>query len=388
MVNLLKLRSAFTELSAAEPRLFSAPGRVNLIGEHTDYNEGFVLPMAAILRTYVAVGERSDGQVLAHSVDLGETVSFSVNAHAGRPQPGSRSWVSYIQGIIHILGAAGLTLSGANLAIASDVPIGAGLSSSAALEISVGFALDEMAGLEISRLDLARVAQEAEHVFVGTHSGLMDQLTATFAEKNHAMLIDCRSFQVTQIPMELPRTAVAICDTRVKHALVSSAYNDRRRECERAVQLLRKKKPHVRALRDLNKDDLTLVEDLPEPERRRARHVINENERTVEAAEALEANDAEKLGELMVQSHESLRDDFEVSCRELDTMFELARKQDGVCGARMMGGGFGGCTVNLVDREKVETFSERMMVGYQEITGLVPLIDVVHPDGGVSELFV
>lgn len=388
MVDLSKLRSAFAELSGVEPRLFSAPGRANLIGEHTDYNEGFVLPMAANLRTYVAAGPRSDGEVWVHSVDLNETASFFLNRHGSSSQTGTQSWVNYIQGIIQSLSAAGLTFGGANLAISSEVPIGAGLSSSAALEISVGFALAEMSGLEISRLELAHAAQEAEHVFVGTNSGLMDHLTATFAEKNHAMLIDCRSFQVTQIPMRLPTTAIAICDTRVKHALVSSAYNERRRECEHAVQLLREKKPGVRALRDLEMDDLNLVEDLPEPERRRARHVVTENERTVQAAQALAANDAGRLGELMVKSHESLRDDFEVSCRELDLMFELALNQEGVSGARMMGGGFGGCTINLVDRERLETFAERMTVGYQRATGLVPLINVVQADAGVSELFV
>jgi galactokinase len=388
MVDLLKLRSAFAELSPAEPRLFSAPGRVNLIGEHTDYNEGFVLPIAANLRTFVAAGHRTDGQVLVHSMDLDQTASFSLNEYAGGSLTDSRSWVSYIQGITHILGAAGLTLGGANLAIASDVPIGAGLSSSAALEISVGFALAEMAGLEISRLDLARVAQEAEHVFVGTHSGLMDQLTATFAEKNHAMLIDCRSLQVRQIPFELPTSAIAICDTRVKHALVSSAYNERRRECEHAVQLLREEKPDVCALRDFEIDDLKLVEALPEAERRRARHVITENERTIQAAQALAENDAAKLGELMVRSHESLRDDFEVSCRELDIMFELALNQDGISGARMMGGGFGGCTINLVSQAKLEIFTERMTEGYQQATGMLPVITVVQADHGVSELFV
>ena len=388
MVDLAKLRKAFAELSAVEPRLFSAPGRVNLIGEHTDYNEGFVLPIAANLRTYVAVGPRSDGQVWVQSVDVNETASFSLNQHGSSSQTGPKSWVSYIQGMTHTLSSAGLSLGGANLAISSDVPIGAGLSSSAALEISVGFALAEMAGLEISRLHLARAGQEAEHVFIGTNSGLMDQLTATFAEKNHAMLIDCRSFQVTQIPIEIPRTAIAICDTRVKHALVNSAYNERCRECEHAVQLLRKKKPDVRALRDLDTDDLSLVEDLPEPERRRARHVVTENERTVQAAQALAANNPGKLGELMVASHESLRDDFEVSCRELDILFELALGLEGISGVRMMGGGFGGCTINLVDREKLEQFTERMTVGYQQATGLVPVIKVIQADDGVSELLV
>lgn len=387
MVDLLRLRTAFAEFSTAEPRLFSAPGRVNLIGEHTDYNEGFVLPMAANLRTYVAAGHRGDGEVWVHSVDLDDTASFSLNQPGANSQTECKSWISYIQGITHILGGAGLMFGGANLAIASDVPIGAGLSSSAALEISVGFALAQMAGLEISRLELARAAQEAEHVFVGTKSGLMDQLTATFAEKNHAMFIDCRSYQVTQIPMRLPTTAIAICDTRVKHALVNSAYNQRRRECEHAVALLRKKKqPHVRALRDLAIDDLNLVEELPEPERRRARHVVTENERTVQAAQALAGNDAEKLGEFLVSSHESLRDDFEVSCRELDIMFDLALNEEGVSGARMMGGGFGGCTINLVDRDKLELFADRMTTGYQLATGLVPIINVVQPDDGVKEL--
>jgi galactokinase len=386
MVDLAKLRKAFAELSAVEPRLFSAPGRVNLIGEHTDYNEGFVLPIAANLRTYVAVGPRSDGQVWVQSLDLNETASFSLNQHGSSSQTGPKSWVSYIQGMTHTLSSAGLSLGGANLAISSDVPMGAGLSSSAALEISVGFALAEMAGLEISRLHLARAGQEAEHFFVGTNSGLMDQLTATFAKQNHAMLIDCRSFQVTQIRIEIPKTAVVICDTRVKHALVSSAYNERRRDCERAVQLLREKKPNVRALRDLEIDDLSLVEDLPEPERHRARHVITENERTVQAARALEGNDAGKLGELIVESHESLRDEFEVSCRELDIMFELALGQDGVAGARMMGGGFGGCTINLVSRDNLEIFTDRMVAGYERATGLVPTITVVQADDGVSEL--
>ena len=386
MVDLAKLRSSFAEISTLEPRVFSAPGRVNLIGEHTDYNDGFVLPMAANLRTCVAVGKRNDGQVWARSVDLNETASFSLKQYGSSSQNGTKSWISYIQGVTETLCEQGLIFGGANLVIASDVPIGAGLSSSAALEIAVGFALAEMAGLKLSRLELAQSAQKGERVFVGTNSGLMDQLTATFAKENHAMLIDCRSLQITQIPMRLP-TAIVICDTRVKHALVSSAYNERRRECEHAVALLSQKdKPGVRALRDLELDDLNLVEDLPEPERRRARHVVTENNRTLEAAQALAANDAEKLGEFMVRSHQSLRDDFEVSCPELDLMFDLALSQEGVSGARMMGGGFGGCTINLVEREKLALFADRMTAGYQLATGLVPLINVVQPDDGVKEL--
>jgi len=388
MVDLLKLRSAFAELSSSQPRLFSAPGRVNLIGEHTDYNEGFVLPMAANLRTYVAAGERNDGKIVVHSVDLNEVAEFSLDEKVGSSQTGSSGWINYIQGVTHFLCAAGLDCEGANLAIASDVPIGAGLSSSAALEVAVGFALAKMGELEISRHELARIAQEAEHVFVGTNSGLMDQLTATLAEQNHAMLIDCRSFQVTQIPMSLPGTAVVICDTRVKHELVSSAYNQRREECESAVRLLRNKKANVRALRDLELDDLDLVENLPEIERRRARHVITENERTVAAAQSLAAGDAVALGQLMTESHKSLRDDFEVSCSELDIMCDLALGLESVSGARMMGGGFGGCTINLVARESLAEFADSMTAGYHRATGLMPSIHVVQPDDGVSELFV
>ena len=388
MVDLAKLRNSFAEISSVEPRLFSAPGRVNLIGEHTDYNEGFVLPMAASSRTFVAVGKRSDGQVWVHSVDLDETASFSLN-QKGSSQSETKSWVNYIRGMTETLCDEGLTFDGANLVIASDVPIGAGLSSSAALEIAVGFALAEMTGLKISPLELAQSAQKAEHLFVGTKSGLMDQLTAAFAKENHAMLIDCRSFQITQIPMRLPKTVTVICDTRVKHTLVSSAYNDRRRECERAVALLSQKdKPEVRALRDLDLDDLNLIDQLPEPERRRARHVVTENKRTLQAAQALAANDVQELGELMVGSHESLRDDFEVSCPELDVMVDLALSVEGVSGARMMGGGFGGCTINLVDLEKLDLFAERMTAGYQSATGLLPVINVVQPDDGVKELYI
>ncbi|HEY6230930.1 MAG TPA: galactokinase [Pyrinomonadaceae bacterium] len=415
MIDLGKLQQAFAKLSGRAPRLFSAPGRVNLIGEHTDYNEGFVLPFAASLRTYVAAALRDDEQVRVHSdltgfavgarhaapVPLNESTSFRLARSedtacrvttsetekdfqtVDRDQPGD-GWVRYIQGVTETLVAAGLTFGGADLAIASEVPIGAGLSSSAALEISVGYGLAKLAAFEIAPLHLARAAQKAEHDFVGANSGLMDQLTATCGKKDHAMFIDCRSYEITQIPLELPEIAVVICDTRVKHALASSAYNQRRRECEQAVELLREQKPEVNSLRDVEVSDLQIIEELPEPERRRARHVVTENERTVQAVEALEAGDVVRLGKLMRQSHASLRDDFEVSCRELDIMFELAASQ--ALGARMMGGGFGGCTINLVLRDSLDNFKEHMTAGYRQATGLDPVIHVVRADDGVNEL--
>ena len=385
MLDLPKLRKAFAELSPKEPRIFSAPGRVNLIGEHTDYNGGFVLPMAANLRTYVAAALREDGQVNVYSADLDQRASFS-SARAESDLQMADSWSAYVHGMTQTLMRRGLKLSGADLAILSEVPIGAGLSSSAALEISVGFALREIAGDKIDLMDLALAAQEAEHDFVGTNSGLMDQLTAAFAKKNHAMFIDCRLNQIKQITMNLPAVEVVICDTKVKHALVSSSYNERRRECEHAVELLQVEKPEVKLLSDLDTTNLDIINQLPEPERRRARHVVTENQRTVQAAEALQRSDACGLGRLMTQSHKSLRDDFEVSGPELDVMFNLAQDQKGVYGARMMGGGFGGSTINLVELESLDSFIDHMNANYLQATGLVPNVNVVRTDDGVSEL--
>ena len=384
MIDLPNLLKAFAGLSPREPRLFSAPGRVNLIGEHTDYNRGFVLPVAANLRTYVAAALRDDDQVNVYSIDLDARVSFSLELQDDARMAGS--WAAYVQGMTQTLMGRGLNFSGADLAILSEVPLGAGLSSSAALEVSVGFALTEIAGWKISLLDLALAAQEAEHVYVGTNSGLMDQLTATFAKKNHAMFINCRSNQIKQIPMDLPATEIVICNTQVKHALVSSSYNERRQECEHAVELLQIKKPEVESLSDLDTTDLGVINQLPDPERRRARHVVTENQRTVQAAEALQRSDVEGLGRLMTKSHKSLRDDFEVSSRELDIMFELAQGQRGVYGSRMMGGGFGGCTINLVELKSLNCFINHITAGYKLATGLVPSVIVLRPDNGVSEL--
>lgn len=385
VIDLRKLRDAFAELSSTRARLFSAPGRVNLIGEHTDYNEGFVLPIGASLRVYVAAALRHDGQVRVFSQDLNETKTFSVAKSSNSAQR-SKGWLSYVEGITQTLVGAGVEFPGADFAIVSEVPLGGGLSSSAALEVSIGFAILKLCGSSIDLLDLAIKAQEAEHVFVGTRSGLMDQLSVTFAEKDRAMLIDCRSLEIRQIPINLPTTAVVICNTGVKHNLANSAYNERRQECEHAVALLREKKPEVRALRDVNFNEIDLLEDLPQPERSRARHVIAENERTIEASRALAAGDVNKLGTLMIQSHVSLRDDFEVSCRELDIMFELAQEQRGVSGARMMGGGFGGCTVNLVELDHLDDFTNRISYEYRHATGRVPVISVVHAEAGVREL--
>lgn len=381
MVQLNELRCSFRRLYPEEPRIFSAPGRVNLIGEHTDYNNGFVLPFAAHQRAYVAAAKRDDSLVRLHSFSLNEEAEFDLASET----IGS-GWVAYVQGVARVLTEKGCRLSGANIAISSEISMGAGLSSSAALEISAGFALLRLAECEIDLLELALSAQSAEHRFARTESGVMDQLTAVFGIKNHAMLIDCRSLERKQIPLNIPEMAIVVCDTAVKHNLANSAYNLRRHECREAVAEIRKHDSTVQSLRDLDIEQFERYQcNLSDTLRRRARHVISENQRTLSAAEALQEGDVEKIGRLMSSSHHSLRDDYEVSCRELDIMVDLAGQQEGVAGARMMGGGFGGSTVNLVSRGKVEQFRAIVSEAYQAATGLAPSITVVEADEGVRE---
>lgn len=381
-VDIAALRRAFSELYGKPARVFSAPGRVNLIGEHTDYNEGFVLPMAIDRRTFVAGAGRDDTRVRVRSLDLGEEATFLLDDK----KPGeSRSWVDYVEGVCRVLREAGTGVNGADLAISSEVPIGAGLSSSAALEISIGMALLSLAGREVDLTQLALAGQKAEHVYAGTKCGIMDQLTVAFGQRNHALLIDCRSLQMNPIRLNIPDHAIVVCNTNVKHELANSAYNERRLECERAVALLRERIPKIRALRDVTPSDLEEYEDLLPPLIfRRCRHVVSENERTLRAAEALGKGETEQFGSLMLRSHRSLRDDYQVSCGELDMMVEIAMTYDGVAGARMTGGGFGGCTVNLVRREAVESFSEFVDCSYERKTGITPTIYVVEAGDGVQ----
>ncbi|HKP38934.1 MAG TPA: galactokinase [Pyrinomonadaceae bacterium] len=385
MIDLSRLLDLFAEFSSRKPRVFSAPGRVNLIGEHTDYSEGFVLPMAASLRTHVAAAPREDRRIQVFSANMNGSATLSLDSPDSAIDS-DRNWASYVFGVARTLVYSGFPIQGADLAILSDVPVGAGLSSSAALEVSVGYALTQLAGWEISPRALAIVAQKAEHLFVGAKSGLMDQLTATHGKKDHAMLIDCRSLDIQHIPMTLGAVDVIVCNTGVKHSLADSSYNQRRSECESALKLLQKKRPGARTLRDIGPNDLEFVNQLPEPECRRARHVVTENERTVRAAQALKMNDAVTVGSLMTQSHISLRDDFQVSSRELDIMVELAHSHRGSLGSRMMGGGFGGCTISLVAHKHLEDFSRHITTNYQRATGMKPDLNVISADDGVSEL--
>ena len=383
MVDVNHLRSVFEEIYGSVPRVFSAPGRVNLIGEHTDYNQGFVLPMAIDRRTYVAIGKRNDGRVRAKSLVLKEDGEFELD---DRSLASERKWLRYVAGVAWTLTEQGLKLTGADLLIDSDVPIGGGLSSSAALEVATGKAFATIADVNIDDVALALAAQQAETVFVGARVGIMDQLTAVLGRREHALLIDCRSLEANPISLAQLKATMVVCNTNVKHDLASSAYNERRAECEVGVEQLQQKLPHIRSLRDVTLAQFWKYEaDLTELVRRRCRHVITENDRTLKAAEALRAGDPETLGSLMKASHESLRDDYEVSSHELDAMVEVAGRHEAVIGARMTGGGFGGCTINVVRPDAVEDFSGFVRDEYRAATNLEPDICVVKADEGARE---
>ena len=378
------LREIFRNRFGSEPRLFRAPGRVNLIGEHTDYNDGFVLPMAIQQNTTVAAAKRADRIVRVFSLNLEKDAEFDLDS----PGPRRRGiWLDYVEGVAQALRKRAPGLSGADLMIQSDLPIGGGLSSSAALEMSVGTALLGISGLELDRVSLALSGQESEHNYVGINSGIMDQFVAVLGKAGHALLIDCRGLRGDLVPLSLDDSAIVVCDTKVKHELGSSEYNTRRSQCEQGVALLRQTLPNIKALRDVSTAEFELHQGLlPEPVRRRCRHVITENARTLDATRALSAGDLKEMGRLMLASHQSLRDDYEVSCRELDLLVEAASAATGVWGARMTGGGFGGCTVNLVRRSALDQFREKVTERYVTATGLEPTIFVAEPSDGACEI--
>jgi galactokinase len=385
LINYEHLKNEFINLyPGRELRLFRAPGRVNLIGEHTDYNDGFVLPMAIDRETAVAASPRDDQLVRVYSLNMQQGLEFDLN-NPGKPRRGI--WLDYIEGVARALINRGVSLIGADMAIQSDVPVGAGLSSSAALEMSTGFALWKLAGGEVDLVQLALAGQEAEHTYVGAMVGIMDQLTSATAQESHALLIDCRLLTSRQIPLDTSSVSIVICDSRVKHSLASSEYNTRRRECEAGVAVLKAVLPGIKALRDVTVEEFQEYEKLlDEPVRRRVRHVVTEDARTLEAAEALIANDFLRMGRLMYESHESLRNDYEVSSPELDLLVNLASTVTGVFGARMTGGGFGGCTVNLVKKDRVADFRSLISREYLAATGKTALIYVTSAKSGVSEV--
>lgn len=377
------MRSLHLKRFQAEPDLFFAPGRVNLIGEHTDYAEGFVMPAAIEFATLAGISPRSDGKVVIYSENYGTEHSFDA---AALPRAATRHWTDYPLGVLAILAAEGHTIPGLSLSLWGDVPLGSGLSSSAAVEVATALAVMSLLAVEYPRPVLARLCQRAENEFVGASSGIMDQFISANGAEDHALLLDCRdlSFKLAPIPHGV---ALVIANTMVKHSVAGGEYTTRRAEVEAACAVIARHRPEVRFLRDATVNDLAQWGSAMSPNAlKRARHVITENLRTVAAADALLRNNMQELGRLMAEAHHSYSQDFEGSCVEADAMVALAQDLPGLIGARLTGGGFGGCTINLVELEHAPEFAEALGARYSSEIGIVPQIHICHASGGANRL--
>ena len=362
------------------PTVSRAPGRVNLIGEHTDYNQGFVMPAAIGMYCWVAIAARADRQLNLFSTNFDDAVSIDLD---DRALVRRGDWSDYVVGTALALEKAGFALPGADVLVEGNVPMGSGLSSSAAIEVSTGYALLDRRGARIDLTQLALACRQAENEFVGARVGIMDQFISAHGRAGHALLLDCRSLQAQPLPIP-PEVRLVVCNTGVKHQLAGGEYNIRRGQCEEGVRLLSSVLPEVQALRDLTSRQLEQHKVLlPEVIYRRCRHVVTENERVQRAAAALLEGDLATIGILMAESHGSLRDDYEVSCTELDQMVEIAADQPGVIGSRMTGGGFGGCTISLVSSGTAEAFQRVVAHEYEERTHLHPDVHVLSATDGV-----
>ena len=379
----IDLAVLFEKAFGIRPQIFRAPGRVNLIGEHTDYNDGFVMPAAVGFSTYAAIAPRQDRKLAIHSKEFPGEFEFDLD-HLPESRVGA--WCDYVVGVASVLRESGLKLAGANLLVHGKVPIGAGLSSSAALEVSSALALLSLTDTSLPLPEVAQLCRQAENSFVGARVGIMDQFVSCMGKAGHAFFLDCRSldFRLVPIPAGLQ---LVVCNTMVKHDLATGAYNTRREECEAGVRTFAQWDPAIRALRDVSVDMLDQhANDLPATIWKRCSHVVRENQRTIDAARALTAGDLARVGNLMRESHSSLRDLYEVSCRELDVMVEAAEGLPGFCGGRMTGGGFGGCTINLVRQENAEDFAKRIAERYREATGIRPHVYLCSAEDGAGEL--
>lgn len=379
MTDLLQRATATFQARYGTPPalIVRAPGRVNLIGEHTDYNDGFVLPMAIDRQVVIALRPRSDGYVALYSLDFDETVEFSPVEMEDRREGGL--WIEYMQGVAWALQEAGYALKGWEGVVGGDVPIGAGLSSSAAIELATARAFAEVSNLPWHPAQMALLAQRAENEWVGVKTGIMDQMISAAGVAGRALLIDCRSLTFEAVPLP-PETSVVILDTATRRELVTSAYNERREQCEAAAAFF-----GVPKLRDVSWPRFEAEQEgLDSVTRRRARHIISENARTEAAAEAMRRGDAVELGLLMDASHVSMRDDFEITNDALNTMVAIAQAHPASYGARMTGGGFGGCAVALVRAEQASQFASDVARDYTAATGLTPAVYVTPAAAGAS----
>ncbi len=377
------LRSLHAARFGAQPDIFAAPGRVNLIGEHTDYAEGFVMPAAIDFATLAGISPRTDGKVVLYSKNYGDERVYDA---AALPTERSGHWSDYPLGVLAIFAGEGHAIPAFSLSLWGDVPLGSGLSSSAAVEVATAVAVESLLGIRYPGPVLARLCQRSENEFVGSSCGIMDQFISANGAKDHALLLDCRdlTYKLAPIPEDV---ALVIANTMVSHAVTGGEYTSRRAQVEEAAATIARHRPEVRFLRDATPDDLTKWGSEMSPEAlKRARHVITENLRTVAAAHALIDNDMKELGRLMAEAHRSYSNDFEASCPEADTMVELAQELPGLIGARLTGGGFGGCTVNLVEAGQAPSFAASLGARYAGTTGITPQIHICHASGGAHRV--
>ena len=364
---------------------FSAPGRVNLIGEHTDYNEGFVLPMA-IDKKIIMLGQlRNDRLIQVFDLSYKAEDEFSLDNLSPSEKD---TWTNYLMGVVDEIQKAGYSLQGANLIFTSNIPQRAGLSSSAALEVVTALTMAKLNLLEIKPVEMAHLCRRAENNFVGVACGIMDQYVSCLGQKNYALFIDCRSNDYELISFKNHNYHIIICNSKVQRGLVNSEYNKRKEECKMATEFFTHKlNREIGALRDITIDEYEIYQSqLPEIIARRARHVISENYRVQTGVQALKEGNFSAFGQLMIESHQSLKNDYQVSCTELDLLVDLALEQEGVLGARMTGAGFGGCTVNLIEKNYIDAFKESIKNEYKKITGINPDIYVTHPAEGAKVL--
>jgi galactokinase len=365
--------------------VFSAPGRVNLIGEHTDYNDGFVLPMA-IEKEIVMLGQlRNDRLVQVFDFVYKAETKFSLDNLSPSKK---ETWANYLMGVMDEIQKEGYPLQGANLIFGSNISRKAGLSSSAALEVVTTLTMAKLNSLDIEPLEIAHLSRRAENNFVGVACGIMDQYISCLGQKNYALFIDCRTNKYELIPFKDHNYQIVICNSKIQRSLINSEYNKRREECKRAAKFFTHRLgSKIRALRDVTIEEFKQYQvQLPEIIARRARHVIFENYRVQAGVQALRGGNYSAFGQLMIESHQSLKDDYEVSCEELDLLVDLAVKQKGVLGARMTGAGFGGCTVNLIEQNYIDGFKESIKNEYRKITGILPDIYVTPPAEGAKVL--
>jgi len=375
-----RINNRFTELYNSIPLLIEAPGRINLIGEHTDYNDGYVLPAAIDNSIVFALDKNDKGIFRFYSVDFDSYFETSdIDCDFGK-----NKWVVYLLGVIAQFRKKGIELLGIDCVFGGDIPIGAGLSSSAALECGFAFGINKLFSQKFSSYELVKMSQLAEHEYAGVMCGIMDQFASMFGKKDHVLRLDCRSHDYSYFPFEMNEYIIALINTKVQHELALSEYNFRRSECEEGVKILSSYNPDIKALRDVDLSELEKFKNILNPVvYKRCYYVVSENLRVVDACEALEKSDYQRFGDLMYQSHDGLKNDYEVSCKELDILVDVTLEMDFVLGSRMMGGGFGGCTINLIESEKAAQFEKEISTNYKEKTGISPEFYFVKLSDGV-----